>query len=200
MQEMNLVSIRNGAKATWKKYDYEPKNDKLNFNFKTDVPNQVWVSDVTYYQYAGKYYYICAIIDLYARKVIACKLSIKHSTQLITSTFRIAYKSRQPKENLIFHSDRGSQYTSYAFQNLLKKFSISQSFSPSGSPQHNAVMESFFSSMKKEELYRRKYHSLEEFKTSIDKYVEFYNDQRPHATNKYQTPNAVEQAFAAKNK
>lgn len=86
-------------------------------------------------------YYICAIIDLYARKVIACKSSAKQSTQLITSTFRIAYKSRQPKENLIFHSDRGTQYTSYAFQNLLKKYSIKQSFSPSGSPQHNAVME-----------------------------------------------------------
>ncbi|WP_110462391.1 DDE-type integrase/transposase/recombinase [Ruminiclostridium sufflavum] len=90
--------------------------------------------------------------EICTRKVIAYKISQKHSTQLITSTFKLVYAERKPENGLIFHSYRGTQYTSHAFQKLLKTCRIKQSFSPSGRPHHNAVMESFFSSMKRRAL------------------------------------------------
>lgn len=198
MQEMNLYSIRTEAKKSYTHINYEKKKDSLKMNFSVNTPNQVWVSDVTYFKLDNKTQYICVIIDLYSRKVIAYKISQKHSTQLITSTFKLAYAERKPDNGLIFHSDRGIQYTSHAFLKLLKTYHIKQSFSPSGRPQHNAVIESFFSSMKKEELYRTNYHSAGEFKKRIKKYIEFYNIERPHATLAYKTPNTYERLFCDK--
>lgn len=133
MREMNLHSIRNGAKEDYLKFNYEKKKDALKMNFSVKAPNQVWVSDVTYFKLDGKFQYICAIIDLYSRKVIAYKISQKHSTQLITATFKLAYAARKPEAGLIFHSDRGAQYLSHTFRRLLKTCHITQSFSPSGS-------------------------------------------------------------------
>lgn len=155
----------------------------------------MWVSDVTCFKLENKFYYICIIVDLYSRKVIAYKISQKHSTQLITGTFKLAYADRKPDDDLIFHSDRATQYASYTFQRLLKTCHAKQSFSPSSKPCHNAVMESFFSSMKKEELYRTNYHSVGEFKERVKKYIDFYNIERPHATLGYKTPNTYEHLF-----
>ena len=84
-------------------------------------------------------------------------------------------------------------------QKQLNGLGITQSFSPSGSPHHNAVMESFFSSMKKKELYRRNYHSVEEFKRCVFEYIEFYNNERPHSTLRYKTPSAYEAEASAKD-
>ena len=164
-------------------------------NFSVSCPNQVWVSDVTYFKLSAKFYYICAIIDLYSQKVVAYRISEKHSTQLISATFKQTYKDRRPNGKLTFHSDRGTQYTSHSFQKLLKALHITQSFSPSGRPHHNAVMESFFSSMKKEELYRTNYHSVNEFKGQVKHYVDFYNIERPHVAAGYKTPNAYEHLY-----
>jgi len=192
MAEMHIGSIRSDSKRNYKRFNYEKKNDCLRLNFHAKAPNAVWVSDTTYFKFKGKAYYICAILDLYSRKVIAWKASIKHSSQLIATTFKQAYGNRKPADGLIFHSDRGVQFTAHAFQQLLKSCGVSQSFSPSGSPQHNAVMESFFSSLKWEELYRTNYRSVQEMKDCVAKYVEFYNMERPHATLGYRTPDAWE--------
>ena len=200
MQEMNLFSIRIDAKRTYTRFNAEKKKDSLKMNFSAKAPNQVWVSDTTYFKLNGKMHYICAILDLYSRKVIAYKISQKHSTQLITSTFRLAYADRRKDFGLIFHSDRGKQYTSFSFQKLLKSCQIEQSFSPTGKPCHNAVMESFFASIKKEELYRRNYHSIDEFKECVEKYIHFYNTERPHATLDYKTPNAYESIYFSRQK
>ena len=186
------------------RFHAQKKTDRLEKQFSASAPNQIWVSDVTYFAYNKKMYYICAILDLYSRKVISYKISQKHSSQLITSTFRVAYEERRPAEGLIFHSDRGTQYTAFAFQKLLKTLHVEQSFSPSGKPCHNAVMESFFSSLKREELYRRHYHSVEEFKECVRKYIDFYNMERPHSTLGYRAPNTYESLYfdrqAAKEK
>ena len=198
MQEMNLASIRTGAKRLYMRFHAQKKNDRLGKQFSASAPNQIWVSDVTYFAYNKKMYYICAILDLYSRKVLSYKISQKHSSQLITSTFRSAYEDRRPAEGLIFHSDRGTQYTAFAFQKLLKTLHVEQSFSPSGKPCHNAAMESFFASLKREELYRRNYHSVEEFKECVRKYMDFYNMERPHSTLGYKAPNAYETLYYAR--
>jgi transposase InsO family protein len=107
-----------------------------------------------------------------------------------------AYKVRNPDKGLIFHTDRGSNYRSHTFCKCLILLGVEQSLSRSSMPYDNAVAESFFASMKKEELYRRKYRSEKEFRQAVDDYMLFYNTKRPHQTLKYKTPEQAEAAFA----
>ena len=198
MQDMGLISIREGAKDYYDKEKSKNKN-YLNQKFNTTRPNEVWVSDITCFRYNEKYYYICVIIDLYARKVVGYMIGGKNSTQLTKSTFKLAYESRHPDENLIFHTDNGSNYTSKSFREYLKKLGVTQSFSRPHIPYDNSVMESFFSNMKREELYRTKYRSEKEFRTAVKNYIQFYNEERPHSKNKYKTPSQKEAEYFSKH-
>lgn len=190
MKEQGLKSIRTYAKKDFKKFS--PKEDLLLCNFHSDKPNQIWVSDTSHIPYKDKFYYMCVILDLYSRKVIGYKLSEKHTTNLITATFKQAFTSRNNPQDLMFHSDRGAQYTSNTFRLLLKNMNVTQSYSPKGTPTHNAVMESFFANLKKEEIYRNNYTSYAHLKKRIDKYITFYNNIRPHTSLRYKTPNEFE--------
>ena len=197
MQEMGLISIRQDAKKIYDKENRKYHNH-LNQNFHTDQPNQVWVSDVTCFRYGDKHYYICVVIDLFARKVVAYKISFKNSTQLLKATVKQAVEKRHPPKGMIFHTDRGSNYRSKVFTEYLESVGIVQSFSRAHVPYDNSVVESFFSNLKREELYRSKYHSERELRKAIDDYMLFYNEKRPHAKLKYKTPNQVELEFAEK--
>ncbi len=198
MNTLNISSVRTSAKKDYKRLNGQSKSNLVSQHLKVKKPNEIWVSDTTCFKIKNKWYYICAVIDLYSRKVISHKISSKHTTNLISGTFKCAYKNRNPKSNLIFHSDRGSQYTSATFTNLLIGLNVTQSFSRSGRPCDNAVMESFFASLKKEEIYRKEYTSYYNFSNSINKYIEFYNDKRPHSTLGNKSPNSYEQAFYRK--
>ncbi|MDD5937996.1 MAG: integrase core domain-containing protein, partial [Clostridiales bacterium] len=101
-------------------------------------------------------------------------------------------------KNLTFHSDRGKQYTSGAFIQLLQANGVKQSFSATSHPHDNAVAETFFGTFKKEEAYRREYTSEQSFRKSVEQYIQFYNEVRPHQTLKYQTPQAFEDKHYAK--
>ena len=169
-----------------------------NQNFTAIAPNQIWVSDVTCYSFQERNYYICVILDLFSRMVVGYKISYKNSTQLVKSTFKIAYAFRNPPKGLIFHTDRGASYKSYTFMSYLKSYGIVQSFSRAHIPYDNSVVESFFSSMKREELYRRKYKSEKELRDAIDEYIEFYNSKRPHSSNNYKTPTSKESEYLSK--
>lgn len=196
MREMGLVCVRSTAKQDYLKlWESEKKRNVLQQQFSVSRPNEVWVSDVTCFKLTNRYYYVCVILDLFSRKVISYKISKKNSTQLITSTFKNAWELRRPEPGLLFHSDRGSQYTSYRFQQMLHEHAVVQSFSNSKKPHDNAVAESFFASFKKEELYRRDYASEPEFRKGIDSYIEFYNTRRPHRTLKNRTPCQVEEDY-----
>lgn len=197
MHDMGLQSIRHRAKAIYEK-EVKAKN-KVNQQFQTTRPNEVWVSDVTYFRTPYNSYYICVILDLYSRKVIAHRIALNNSTQLVKNAFKDAYETRQPKCTLIFHSDRGSNYRSKTFCNYMKALNVTQSFSRAYTPYDNSVVESFFSSLKREELYRTKYRSDKEFKKAVDEYMVFYNSQRPHSNNNYRTPDAKEAEYYSKN-
>jgi len=106
------------------------------------------------------------------------------------SSFLILYSS-----DLIFHSDQGSAYASYKFQTYLKDKRIKQSFSNPGCPYDNAVAESFFRTLKTEEIYNHFYQTADELYASIAEYIEFFNDKRPHQKFSYQTPNQVEEVY-----
>lgn len=200
MSELGLQSVSSTSKKTYQKWQRGENRNILQQQFHPDAPNRVWVSDITAFKFHDHYYYICAILDLFARKVISYRVSKKNSTQLVTFTFRRAYLERNPDHGLIFHSDRGAQYTSFSFEKLLQDNQVLQSFSRSGRPHDNAVMESFFSYLKKEELYRYRYSSETEFLKGIDKYIAFYNERRPHSSIHYKTPDAAEKAFYDRQK
>lgn len=198
MQELDLRSIRTNAKKQYKKHQQYQKQNMLAREFATDHPNQIWVSDITYFKVSGYWVYLCIILDLYSRKIIGYRVSRNASTNLVTTTFRNAYQERGRPKNLTFHSDRGKQYTSGAFTQLLQANGVKQSFSATGRPHDNAVAETFFSTFKKEEAYRREYTSEQSFRKSVEQYIQFYNDVRPHQTLKYQTPQAFEDKHYAK--
>ena len=194
MHTNGWFSVRTNAKALYE-YCERRKENIIKQNFRAEKPNQIWVSDVTYFSYKERTFYICVIIDLYSRKVIAHKISKGNSTQLTKGTFKIAYFSRNPQDGLVFHSDNGSNYISKSFYIYLKQFGVKQSFSRSRRPQDNAVNESFFKSMKTEELYRYKFRSEREFRKAVADYIERYNSQRPHTYLGYLTPDRYEQLY-----
>ena len=193
MREMGLQSVSIYSKRDYQKSErLVKKQNMLQRQFKVDEPNCVWVSDITCFKVNGKYLYICVILDLFSRKVVAHRVSPKNSTYLVTSTFRQAYRNRNEPQQLMFHSDQGPQYTSNTFRKLLRMNKVVQSFSKSGRPHDNAVAESFFASMKREEVYRTQYHSEHQFMGSVDTYIEFYNTKCPHSTLNYKTPDGFE--------
>ena len=198
MSDMGLVSIRQDAKKYYNDNARRHKN-YLNQEFNTTAPDQVWVSDVTYFKCNNKQYYICAVIDLYARKIISYKIGKINSTQLVKTTFKIAYEKRKPSKSLIFHTDHGSNYISKGLNDYLKSLQITHSFSRAYVPYDNSVMESFFASLKREELYRKKYRSEKEFYKAVEDYIKFYNEQRPHAKLQYKTPNQKEREYKEKS-
>ena len=196
MKKLGLKSLRFHSKkdyATWKQL--HEHNNVLKRNFETEAPNLAWVSDCTQFVFNQRTYYICAILDLFSRKIVAYKISAKASTQLVTSTFKEALKARKLDKQLVFHSDRGCQYTSYSFRKLLMQYGITQSFSRGGTPYDNGAMESFFSSLKQEEIYRTSYRSFEDCKKHIGEYMVFYNSKRPHRANNYKTPDITEENY-----
>ena len=194
MRDQGLCSIRQDAKDLYKKDKRQLKNT-LNQQFDTSRPDEVWVSDVTCFRTNGKNYYICVVLDLYSRMVISYGVSRRNSTQLIRRAFQDAFNHRSPLLPLTFHTDRGSNYRSETFCNLLQQLGVTQSFSKASTPYDNSVVESFFSSLKREELYRKKYRSEKEFRTALDEYMDFYNADRPHAHNKYRTPTQAERDY-----
>jgi len=143
MHKNGWFAIGTSSKKLYMMYK-EQKENLLNQQFQVSKPNEVWVSDVTYFKCKHNTYYICVIIDLYARKVVGYHISLKNNTQLTKDTFKIAYSSRQPSSDLLFHSDQGSNYTSKSFINYLIKHGIKQSFSRASMPYDNSVIESFF--------------------------------------------------------
>ena len=199
MREMGLQSVTLYSKRDYQKRErLVKKQNILQRQFQVDAPNRVWVSDVTCFKINNKYLYVCAILDLFSRKVVAHRVSHKNSTYLITSTFKQAFQERNAPRSLMFHSDQGAQYTSKTFCKLLRMNKVVQSFSKPGQPHDNAVMESFFASMKREEIYRIQYKSEPQSTKSVDAYIEFYNTRRPHSTLNYKTPDQFEMIHEGK--
>lgn len=198
MREMGIGSVRQSAK---KLYENESKKHKnyVNQQFDTHAPNEVWVSDVTYFKFNEKAYYICVVIDLFSRKVISYKVGKKNSTQLVTSTLKMAYEERKPSTSLTYHTDRGFNFCSRGMAEYIKSIQITQSFSRPYVPYDNSVVESFFASLKREELYRTKYRSESEFMLAVSDYMDFFNTKRPHRKLQYRTPEQKEHDYALNN-
>ena len=195
MQEMGLSSVRIDAKKQFKRKQQYEKQNLLKREFSAGHPNQIWVSDITYFKVKSYWVYLCIILDLYSRKIVGWRVSRNMSTNLVTATFKAAFQERGQPQNLTFHSDRGKQYMSKTLTSLFQKYGVKQSFSATARPLDNAVAETFFSTFKREEAYRKDYTSEQHFRRSVEEYIRFYNEVRPHQTLNYKTPQAFEDAY-----
>ena len=196
MSEMGLVCKQSRLKY-WSTTNriYRYYGNKIRNNFRTEKPNKTWVSDITYIRINDDFHYICVIVDLFSRKVIAYSISATMALDFVLETFDKSFKIRGCPRDLLFHSDQGFQYTSFAFRSYLRECGVKQSFSRPGMPRDNAVVESFFAIMKREELSHNLYDSVEQLDRDVADFITFFNEMRPHRTLNYQTPQAIEDDY-----
>jgi putative transposase len=172
----------------------QPAPNKLNRDFTAPAPNRKWVSDITYLLTAEGWVYLAVVLDLFSRKVVGWSLERSLETTLVATALRQAIETRRPAgQELLHHSDRGSQYTSDAYQQTLKLLGIECSMSRTGDCYDNAAMERFFWSLKHEWTKHEHFENLAAARLSVFKYIEtFYNTERLHQTLGYKSPNQFE--------
>lgn len=157
--------------------------------------NIAWAADITYIPTNEGWLYLATVIDLYSRKIVGWSMSERMKTTLVEDALMMAIQTRQPEPGLVHHSDRGVQYASECYQSLLTQFGMRCSMSAKGDCYDNAVMESFYHSLKNELVYHERYQTRDEARQSIFDYIEvFYNRQRLHSTLGYQSPVEYEAA------
>lgn len=192
---MQQLGLRSRAKRKFKittnsKHSYFTAPNILNQQFKADAPSKTWVSDITYIQTKAGFLYLTIIMDLYDRKIIGWSLSNSLFTKTTTlPAWEMAVARREAISGLIFHSDRGVQYANRAFTAILDSYKCIRSMSRKGNSLDNAVAESFFSSFKRELIYKKTpLLAQAEMKTEIFDYIEnWYNKKRIHSSLDYKT-------------
>lgn len=191
MREKKLVSIYRKRKSritTDSQHNYPVKSNLIMQNFSAKEPNRVWASDITYVPTTDGWLYLATIIDLFSRKIVGWKIDKHMGTSLISEAFHMAFLNRKPKAGLIFHSDRGSQYASFEFQNLLQKHGVISSMSRKANCYDNAVSESFFKTLKTE-LLLNQINDKETTQHGIFLFIEgYFNRKRRHSSLSYLTP------------
>lgn len=174
----------------------------LERNFTVDEPGKVYVSDITYVPIKEGFLYLTTVIDLFDRKPIGYSISQgMKAEETVIPALKMALTVRVKNPNLIFHSDRGTQYACTLTANYIKSFNVTQSMSRKGDCWDNAVAESFFKTLKVELLYGNKLSSYEETKLSIFEYIEvWYNRKRRHSALKNMTPDEFLNEYNNKTK
>jgi putative transposase len=156
---------------------------------KATAPNQIWVADITYIQTGENWLFVAAIMDLYSRKIVGWAMGERIETALILKALFMALLHRQPPANMLFHSDRGVQYASGDYRSALAGAGLVASMSRRGNCYDNAAMESFWSTLKLELVYRRDFQTRAQAQREIFDYIEvFYNRQRSHSALNYLSP------------
>jgi putative transposase len=169
----------------------------LGRSFAVSGTNVVWVSDITYIATSEGWLYLAVVLDLGSRRVVGWAMSSRLSTDLVLRAFWMAVMLRNPPKGLIFHSDRGSQYTSQAFVKALQSRQMVQSMSRKGNCWDNAPSEAFFSSLKIELMGGQAFPTRQTAQAAIFEYLEvFYNRQRLHSSLGYRTPVEYETAIS----
>lgn len=166
----------------------------LGRRFDVTRPNTVWAGDLTCIWTGSGWLHLAVVLDLYARRVVGWAMGGRHTEQLVIDALTMAVHHRKPKAGLLHHSDQGSQYAAEGFQRLLKAQGLVCSMSRKGNCYDNAVVESFFSTLKTELLRRYRYVTREAARAAIFEYIEvFYNRLRRHSTLGYCSPADYEQ-------
>ncbi len=201
MREMGLKSrVSKAFTPTTTQADptKQPAPNVLERDFTATRPNQKWVTDITYLPTLAGWVYVAVVLDLFSRKVVGWSISDSLSTPLVAAALRRAIEARRPVgSELLHHSDRGSQYTSDAYQQTLRALGIKCSMSRSGDCYDNAVAERFFWSLKHEWTKHDSFADLEAARLSVFKYIEtYYNTVRLHQSLGYKSPDKFETEYA----
>lgn len=151
-------------------------------------PNQIWVGDLTYLAVAGRWWYLAVVLDQYSRRVLAWRLGSTRDSRLTRAVVDAALRRRRPTRDLIFHSDRGSEFLGTPFRTRLAMHGVRQSMTRGGAPGENAHMESFFHSLKADVIHGRSFQAVTELRHQLRRYVQYYNHQRLHSALDYQSP------------
>jgi len=159
--------------------------------------DQLWVADITFIRLAEEFLYLTVVLDAFSRRVLGWALDQRLDAGLAAAALRQAIDLRQPAPGLVHHSDRGVQYASNAYLNLLLDHGIAPSMSRAGNPYDNARCESFIKTLKQEEIYTRRYRDRADLEAHIGQFLErYYNRRRLHSALDYRTPEDFERSVA----
>lgn len=184
MRENGIYSITRYKHKPYPKEKVETRYNEnlLRREFDIRKPDKVWCGDITYIRTSAGWVYLAAVIDVFNREVVGYSLSKKPNSELTMRAMANALMNRKPSEKLVFHSDRGCQYSSKTYLSYLEEHNIESSMSRKGNPYDNACTESFFATLKKEWIYHRKYRDQMHLEDSLFEYIElFYNRKRLHS-------------------
>ena len=198
---MKAAGLQGRHPRAWKKTTVPgerpvPAPDLIGRNFTATRRDQRWCGDITYVKSWDGWVYLATVIDLHSRRVVGWAVDDHMRTTLVTDALTMALKSRRPKGKVIFHSDRGTQYTSREFAKFCKKNKVRRSLGRTGICYDNAVAESFFASYKKELIHTRPWPDLKSVKKATFEWIEmYYNRTRRHSTLGYLTPDEYELGY-----
>lgn len=169
------------------------KANVLDRRFNTPLPDRKWCVDITYVPTGDGFLYLAAVLDLCSRRIVGWQMADHLRAELCTEAMEMALLQRKPDAGLLHHSDRGVQYCCGVYQDLLQRHGIEASMSRTGNCYDNAVMESFWGTLKQELIHHENYLTRQEARQSIFEYIEaFYNRRRRHSALGYQSPEAFE--------
>jgi len=192
MKEQGLCGRQKGryrVQTTDSNHDQPIAPNRLAQAPKATAPNQLWVADITYIETKEGWLYLAAILDLYSRKIVGWAMSERIDTVLVLKALAMALLHRRPPAKLLFHTDRGVQYASGDYRQALGNAGLIASMSRRGNCYDNATMESFWSTLKLELVYRRLFDTRTQARLQIFDYIEtFYNRQRAHSALGYHSP------------
>lgn len=176
MQEKDLYARkkRRKARTTNSQHRFPIASNLLERNFAADAPNKKWVADITYRETREGWLYLSGVLDTYSRKIVGWGMGKQHDTTLVETALQMAVQSRQPAAGLIHHSDRGSEYASTRYQTQLQQYDIRTSMSGKGDCYDNAMIESFWATLKEECCGTTLFTTREEAKRAIFSYIEVY--------------------------
>jgi len=187
--ELACKTKRKFKATTNSQHDLPIAPNQLDRQFTVSQPNQAYVGDITYIHTQEGWLYLAVVIDLYLRQVVGWSMAENMRAKLVNDALLMAIWQRKPAKGLLWHSDRGSQYASESHRKLLKQHGIRQSMSRKGNCWDNAVSESFFHTLKTEQVHHQTYQTRAEARQAIFEYIEvFYNRERLHSANGYMSP------------
>jgi transposase InsO family protein/transposase-like protein len=198
MNEMNFKPKRRTKHkvTTLSNHSRPYSQNLLNQDFKAYRPHQIWASDIAYIKTYEGTLYLAVILDLYTRKIVGWSMSERLKDALVKDAFKSACKKYEPEAELIFHSDRGSQYCSYNFRKLLSFYKCRQSMSDPGNCYDNAISETFFKTLRAELTYHSKFETRGTARRELFDYIEcFYNRIRLHSGIGYYSPHEFEENY-----
>lgn len=201
----NIMRLRGIRARNGKGFHYRPasptminvEDNLLRRRFRAEGPNQKWVTDITYIWVNGRWLYLATVMDLYSRAIVGWKLDTSMTEKLAMDALSMAFANRDVQPGLIIHSDRGVQFRSVKYLDMIRSRGCLPSMSRQGNCWDNAVMESFYSRLKVELIYAEQYASIEAVRSGIFEYIEiFYNRKRRHSALGHISPAEFERRCA----